>query len=102
MKMIKNKEHNDSVFLKEEARAVEAARWVPPLKELQRSGVNQHGWIIIKPVGWPSTTWEIINWHSFDDLGQTIETLTIQSGEVQKEIYSLDEGETFTFELQEA
>jgi hypothetical protein len=99
--MMTNKEHNDSVFQKEESRAVETARWLPPLKALQRSGANQHGWIILNPVGWPSTTWEIINWHSFDDLGNTIETLTIQSGEAQKEIYSFDEGETFTLEVGE-
>ena len=97
--MITNKEHNDSVFLKEEARAVETARWMPPLKQLQNAGLNYHGWIIIG-TGSQSTTWDIINWHSFDDLGQTIETLTIQSGREQKEIYSLDEGETFTMELE--
>ena len=71
---------------------------MPPLKALQRSGVNQHGWIILG-TGYGSTTWEIINWHSYDDIGNTIETLTIQNGEKQKEIYSLDEGETFTFDL---
>ena len=98
--MITNKEHNDSVFSKEQARAVETARWMPPLKALQRSGANQHGWIIIG-TGSQSTTWDIINWHSFDDIGNTIETLTIQSGKEQKEIYSTDEGETFTLELRE-
>ena len=36
---------------------------------------------------------------SFDDLVQTIETLTIEKDEETKEIYSFDEGETFTFEL---
>ena len=97
--MITNKEHNDSVFLKEEARAVETARWMPPLKQLQNAGLNYHGWIIIG-TGSQSTTWDIINWHSFDDIGNTIETLTIQSGKEQKEIYSFDEGETFTFELE--
>ena len=72
-------------------------RWMPPLKALQHS--NQHGWIIIGE-GSNSTTWEIINWHSYDDLGGNIETLTIQSGKEQIEIYSTDEGETFTFELE--
>ena len=74
-------------------------KWLPPLKQLQNAGLNYHGWIVIGK-GSQSTTWDIINWHSFDDLGQTIETLTIQSGREQKEIYSLDEGETFTMELE--
>ena len=73
---------------------------MPPLKALQRSGANQHGWIILGH-GSNSTTWEIVNWHSFDDIGNTIETLTIRSGKEQKEIYSFDEGETFTFEVGE-
>ena len=73
---------------------------MPPLKALQRSGANQHGWIILG-YGSNSTTWEIVNWHSFDDMGNTVETLTIQSGKEQKEIYSFDEGETFTFEVGE-
>ena len=72
--------------------------WIPPLKALQASGENQHGWIDDRSTG---TIWDIINWHSFDDLGNTIETLTLQSHKTMKEIYSFDEGETFTFEIGE-
>ena len=74
-------------------------RWMPPLKQLQDTGLNYHGWIIIG-TGSQSTTWDIINWHTYSDFGADLETLTIQSGKEQKEIYSIDEGETFTFELE--
>ena len=40
----------------------------------------------------------ITDWHSFDDIGNTIETLTVQRLGVTKEVYSFDEGETFTLE----
>ena len=73
-------------------------RWMPPLKELQESGKNQHGWIYLIA---GDRAWEITDWHSFDDLGQTIETLTIERDGDMMEIYSHDEGETFTFDLYE-
>ena len=42
----------------------------------------------------------IKNWHSFDDYGQTIETVTIRSPKGQDDtIYSLDEGLTWQTEL---
>ena len=75
----------------------EEARWLPPLEALQRSGANQHGWIILG-TGRDSTTWEIINIHHYSDYGVMLETFTIQSGKEQKDIYSYDEGETFTFD----
>ena len=73
-------------------------RWPPPLKQLQDEGLNQHGWIILIT---GDTAWEITNWHSYDDLGGNIETLTIERDGETKEIYSTDEGETFTLELRE-
>ena len=72
-------------------------RWMPPLKALQESGHNQHGWLIID-----REKWEITNIHSFDDFGSTVETLTIEKNGLVKVVYSLDECETFTFEMQEA
>ena len=61
--------------------------------------LTEHGWLDIPSEG--LGLWRITDWHSFDDIGNTIETLTIQSGKEQKEIYSTDEGETFTFDLRE-
>lgn len=75
----------------------EEAVWLPPPEALQRSGVNQHGWIALGK-GDDSTIWEILNIHHYSDYGVTLETFTIQSGKEQKEIYSYDEGETFTFD----
>ena len=77
---------------------IEKARWTPPLKALQHSGVNKHGWIILG-TGRDSTTWDIVKWHSFDHRGATLETLVIENNGKIKEIYSFDEGETFTFDL---
>jgi hypothetical protein len=42
----------------------------------------------------------VIDWHSYDDFGQTLETVTVKNdvwGSNPVEIYSTDEGETFTF-----
>jgi hypothetical protein len=69
-------------------------RWMPPLKALQESGHNQHGWLIIDRL-----TWEITNIHSFDDFGSTVETLTIERNGLVKVIFSHDECETFTFNI---
>ena len=46
--------------------------------------------------------WSVLNHHSFDDFGATVDTFTIMNfaGDV-KEIYSFDECETFTFDLYE-
>ena len=51
-----------------------------------------------------SVTYHIMNWHSYDDFGQTIETVQVWNPITKRlfEIYSMDEGETFSFELQEA
>jgi len=43
--------------------------------------------------------WSVLNHHSFDDFGATIDTLTIMNFAADvKEIYSFDECETFTFD----
>ena len=71
-------------------------RWMPPLKQLQDAGLNYHGWIVID-----RETWEITKWHTYSDFGADLETLTITKDGETKEIYSTDEGETFTLELRE-
>jgi len=43
--------------------------------------------------------WTITNLHQFDDLGGTIDTLTIERDGETKEIYSYDELDTFTFDV---
>ena len=57
-----------------------------------------HGWLDIPSEG--LGLWAITNWHSFDDIGNTLETLTIKRLGVTKEVYSFDEGETFTFDCE--
>jgi len=44
-------------------------------------------------------TYHIMDWHSFDDLGATMETVQLWNPITKRlfEIYSSDEGETFTF-----
>ena len=73
--------------------------WIPPVND----GTTKpaHGWLDIG-----GKIWQIVNWHSFSDFGQTLETLTIERGNQvdaskreRKEIYSQDEGETFTFDI---
>ena len=55
-------------------------------------------------LGCGKVTYHIMNWHSFDDLGTTMETVQVWNPITKRlfEIYSSDEGETFTFEMQEA
>ena len=52
----------------------------------------------------PMGTYHIMNWHSFDDMGASLETVQVWIPITKRlfEIYSSDEGETFTFEMQEA
>ena len=58
-----------------------------------------HGWLDIASEG--LGLWAITDWHSFDDIGNTLETLTVKRLGVTKEVYSFDEGETFTLEAGE-
>jgi len=48
-------------------------------------------------------TYHIMNWHSFDDMGVSLETVQVWNPITKRlfEIYSSDEGETFTFEQPE-
>ena len=48
-------------------------------------------------------TYHIMNWHSWDGEGQTLDTAQVWNPITKRlfEIYSSDEGETFTFDLQE-
>ena len=45
--------------------------------------------------------WSVLKHHPIDDFGYTLDTFTIMNyaGDV-KEIYSYDEGETFTFDIE--
>tara|TARA_Y100001951_G_C11249577_1_gene245496 strand:+ start:427 stop:636 length:210 start_codon:yes stop_codon:yes gene_type:complete len=63
----------------------ENVTFVPPIRQNENGWLNINGKII-----------RITNIHHFDDFGQTIDTLTLEDGQ---EVYSLDEGETFTFDL---
>ena len=49
-------------------------------------------------------TYHIMNWHSFDDMGASLETVQVWNPITKRlfEIYSSDEGETFTFNMVEA
>ena len=42
--------------------------------------------------------WKITNIHHYADFGATMETFTIEKDGETKEIYSYDEGESFTFD----
>ena len=44
-------------------------------------------------------TYHIMNWHSFDDMGASLETVQVWNPITKRlfEIYSQDEGETFAF-----
>ena len=55
-------------------------------------------------LGCGEATYHIMNWHSFDDMGASLETVQVWNPITKRlfEIYSSDEGETFTFEMQEA
>jgi|TARA_Y100000310_G_scaffold79721_1_gene76399 hypothetical protein len=59
-----------------------------------------HGWLDIASEG--LGLWTITNWHWGWRRSQGfVETLTIKRLGVTKEVYSFDEGETFTFEAGE-
>jgi hypothetical protein len=57
---------------------------------------TEHGELVIN-----GQHWAIIDWHSFDDFGQTFETVTIKKDGEEKEAYSQDEGNTWTLDLLE-
>ena len=67
----------------------ENATWIPSTGEFLH-----HGWLDID-----GDIWIITNIHSFDDFGATLDTFTIEKDGEVKEIYSYDEGETFTLDI---
>jgi len=79
----------------------EKATWIPAIDEPVEN-VTKYGWLSITEnegdFRETQKIWEITKWHSFDDFGATMETLTIEKDGETKEIYSYDEGETFTFD----
>ena len=48
--------------------------------------------------------YHIMNWHTYSDIGQDLETVQVWNPITKRlfEIYSTDEGETFTFDMVEA
>jgi len=58
--------------------------FIPPFRQ------GDHGWLDID-----GEILLITNIHSFDDFGQSLDTLTLEDGQ---EVYSYDEGETFTLD----
>ena len=52
----------------------------------------------------PHGTYHIMNWHTYSDIGQDLETVQVWNPITKRlfEIYSTDEGETFTFDMVEA
>ena len=71
----------------------ERATWIPALDD-PAEDVTNHGWLDLN-----GEIWTITNLHQFDDLGGTLDTLTIEKDGETKEIYSYDELETFTFDV---
>ena len=74
----------------------ENATWLPAIDEPwgHLDGNHNHGWLDLD-----GEIWTITNIHNFDDLGCTLDTLTIEKDGVEKKIYSCDEGETFTYDV---
>jgi|TARA_Y100000310_G_scaffold106644_1_gene105131 hypothetical protein len=68
----------------------ERVKWLPQLPD-----TDELGWLAFDD----STIWKIMKIHNFDDLGCTLDTFTIMNGAEVKEIYSYDEGETFTYDV---
>ena len=71
---------------------------LPPLPKrssLENAELEENGKFLMLD----DVLWSVLEHHSFDDFGATVDTLTIMNfnGDV-KEIYSFDECETFTFD----
>jgi len=76
------------------------------MKEYEATYTNENpqeypnGKVILRGAhGVPMGTYHIMNWHSFDDMGASLETVQVWNPITKRlfEIYSTDEGETFTF-----
>ena len=55
--------------------------------------LTEHGWLDIPSEG--LGLWRITDWHTFDDFGATLDTLTVQRLGETLEVFSQDEGQTF-------
>ena len=66
--------------------------WMPPLRT---EGLSSDGWILVN-----GEQFLITDWYSFDDFGQTLETVTAKSVDDEEiEVYSFNEGQTWCDEL---
>ena len=69
----------------------EKATWLPPIRP-----DGSHGWLNIN-----GETFNIVNIHSYDGYGSTLDTFTIQEPNGKtREVYTQDEGDTFTFDIE--
>ncbi len=68
----------------------ENVKWIPSTGEFLH-----HGWLDLGE----GDLWIITDIHSWDDFGATLDTFFIEKDGERKEIYSQDEGETFTFDI---
>lgn len=75
-----------SMIIKEEK-----ATWIPATGEFLN-----HGWL---DLGGKDNIWIIMDIHSYDDYGVTIDTFHIEKNGERKDIYSYDEGLTFTYDV---
>ena len=67
----------------------ENACWIPQLPN-----TPSLGWLRLD-----NETWDITKIYSFNDWGQDLDTFTIEKDGETKEIFSYDEGVTFTFDV---
>ncbi len=63
-----------------------------------------HGKVTLDTEKFNLGTYHIMNWHTYSDIGQDLETVQVWNPITKRlfEIYSTDEGETFTFDMVEA
>ena len=66
----------------------ENVAWIPQLPD-----TPDLGWLRLN-----NEIWTITNIYHYADYGATMETFTIEKDGLTREIYSYDEGETFTFD----
>jgi hypothetical protein len=67
----------------------EKATWIPATGEFLN-----HGWLDFGK----GDIWIVTDIHSYDDYGVSLDTFRLEKDGEKKEIYSYDEGFTFTFD----
>ena len=75
----------------------EKVTWIPQLPD-----TPDLGWLNfteVKDFRETNEIWTITKIYHFDDFGCSFDTFTIEKDGETKEIYSYDEGETFTFDV---